>query len=192
LSSSSIPRTSQRKSWFGDDSFPTVTAATAQYAIAVLSVAAITAVRYALNPYLELRPVYAFYLLAVAATAFHAGFGPAIAALALSALAATYLFDLPAHSFVPHSIANWIGLTVFLVTGLVIIEIIARERAAHARSHLNEIRYRELVETSQDLVWALERDGRLTFVNQAATRGILGYEPSDLIGRPWWPNNARG
>jgi K+-sensing histidine kinase KdpD len=112
LSSSSIPRTSQRKSWFGDDSFPTVTSATAQYAIAVLSVAAITAVRYALNPYLELRPVYAFYLLAVAATAFHAGFGPAIAALALSALAATYLFDLPAHSFVPHSIADWIGLTV--------------------------------------------------------------------------------
>jgi PAS domain S-box-containing protein len=184
LSSSSITPTSRRKSWLGDDSYPTVTSATAQYGIAVLSVAAITTIRYALNPYLELRSVYAFYLLAVAATAFHAGLGPGLVALALSAFAATYVF-VPPHSVVPHDVADWIGLTVYLVTGLVIIEIIARERAAHARSHLNEIRYRELVETSQDLVWAFDLDGRITFVNQSATRSILGYDASDLVGRPW-------
>ena len=142
-------------------------------------------VRYALNPYLELRLVYALYFLAVAATAFHAGFGPSVVALVLSAVAATYLFVPPAHSFVPRSIADWIGLTIYVITGLVIIEIIARERVAHARSHLNETRYRELVETSQDLVWAFDVDGRITFVNQAATRNILGYEASDLVGRPW-------
>ena len=168
----------------GDDSYPTVTSAWAQYAIAFVSVAAITIVRYALNPYLELRLVYAFYLLAVAVTAFHAGFRPGIVSLVLSAWA-TYLFLPLAHSFVPRSIADWIGLTVYLVTGLVIIEIIARERVAHARSHLNEMRYRELVETSQDLVWAFDLDGRITFVNQTATRGILGYDASDVIGRPW-------
>jgi len=185
LSSSSIPRTSRRKSWLGDDSFLTVTSATAQYAIAAFSVAGITAVRYALNPYLELRSVYAFYLLAVAATAFFAGFRPGLVALVLSGVAATYLFVPPAHSFVPLSVADWIGLSVYLLSGLVIVELIARERTAHARSHLNEIQYRELVETSQDLIWTFDLTGRMTFVNQAATRGILGYDASELVGRPW-------
>ncbi|MCT7965387.1 PAS domain S-box protein [Laspinema sp. D1] len=46
----------------------------------------------------------------------------------------------------------------------------------------SESKYRNLVETSQDLIWTIDTKGRLTFVN-AAVREIYGYTPSEAIGR---------
>jgi PAS domain S-box-containing protein len=151
----------------------------------LLSVAVITAVRYELQPYVGLRAVYAPHLLAVAATAFFGGVGPGLVALAASSVAATYLFFPVGHGVVSYSAPDWIGLTIFLVTGAVIINLIARERAARVRSQRSETQYRELVETSQDLVWAFDLAGHITFVNQTATYSVLGYDASELIGRPW-------
>ncbi|GAB4142932.1 MAG: hypothetical protein Fur0046_19770 [Cyanobacteria bacterium J069] len=48
----------------------------------------------------------------------------------------------------------------------------------------SENRYRRLVETSQDLIWSCDRQGCFSFVN-AAARHILGYEPEEMIGRPF-------
>ena len=45
----------------------------------------------------------------------------------------------------------------------------------------SEKMYRNLVETSQDLIWSLDTQGRYTFVNQAAKQ-IYGYEPEEMIG----------
>ena len=45
--------------------------------------------------------------------------------------------------------------------------------------------YRLLVETSQDLIWAVDAKGCWTFVNLAATFRIYGREPAELIGRPF-------
>ena len=44
--------------------------------------------------------------------------------------------------------------------------------------------YRTLVETSSDLIWAVDLEGRFTFVNRAAAR-LLGYDPAELIGVPF-------
>src|ERR687894_1925622 len=44
--------------------------------------------------------------------------------------------------------------------------------------------YRTLVEDSTDLIWAVDLDGRFTFVNGAAVR-ILGYRPEELVGIPF-------
>jgi two-component system cell cycle sensor histidine kinase/response regulator CckA len=46
----------------------------------------------------------------------------------------------------------------------------------------SESKYRNLVETSRDLIWSLDLEGRWTFVNNAA-RDIYGYEPEELLGR---------
>lgn len=46
----------------------------------------------------------------------------------------------------------------------------------------SEKKYRNLVETSQDLIWSIDIQGLLTFVNSAAKR-IYGYEPLEMIGR---------
>lgn len=46
----------------------------------------------------------------------------------------------------------------------------------------SENRYRDLVETSHDLIWATDAQGRFIYLNNAAHE-IFGLKPSDLIGR---------
>lgn len=46
----------------------------------------------------------------------------------------------------------------------------------------SEAQYRNLVETSRDLIWSMDLEGRWTFVNHAAL-GIYGYEPEEMLGR---------
>ena len=43
-------------------------------------------------------------------------------------------------------------------------------------------KYQNLVETSHDLIWAVDAEGKITFLNRAA-KDIYGYEPEELIGR---------
>jgi diguanylate cyclase (GGDEF)-like protein/PAS domain S-box-containing protein/excisionase family DNA binding protein len=46
----------------------------------------------------------------------------------------------------------------------------------------SENRYRDLVETSHDLIWSTDSEGRFTYLNTAAY-DIFGLAPKDLIGR---------
>ena len=48
----------------------------------------------------------------------------------------------------------------------------------------SEERYRYLVASSPDLVWLTDAGGTLTFISDAA-RTMLGYEPGELMGRPY-------
>jgi diguanylate cyclase (GGDEF)-like protein/PAS domain S-box-containing protein len=54
------------------------------------------------------------------------------------------------------------------------------ERALRA----SESMYRNLVETSNDLVWTLDREGQWRYLSPAAARRIYGYAPEELRGRP--------
>ncbi len=47
----------------------------------------------------------------------------------------------------------------------------------------SERKYRNLVETSHDLIWSVDSEGKFTFVNRNAAMHILGYEPDEMIGR---------
>ena len=48
----------------------------------------------------------------------------------------------------------------------------------------SEERYRYLVASSPDLVWLTDAEGTLTFISDAA-RTMLGFEPTELMGRPY-------
>ena len=61
--------------------------------------------------------------------------------------------------------------------------ITTRKQAEEALQK-SELAYRTLVETSHDLIWSVDAQGRWTFVNAAARR-IYGYEPSEMLGRPF-------
>lgn len=52
----------------------------------------------------------------------------------------------------------------------------------HAALYESEKKYRNLVQISQELIWSVDIQGLLTFVNAAAKR-IYGYEPPEMIGR---------
>ena len=58
---------------------------------------------------------------------------------------------------------------------------VLRERIIAERQKLAELRYRRLVENSNDMLWESDRDGRLQFVSAAAER-IFGVTPAELIG----------
>ena len=46
--------------------------------------------------------------------------------------------------------------------------------------------YRDLVETSHNLIWSVDAEGRWTFLNRNATRDIYGCEPEEMLGRPFY------
>ena len=156
-----------------------------KYAVVLLTVLLTTALRYALHGALGTRSIYTFYFVAVTISAVYGGLGPGVAALGLSALIATCLFVPPEFVLTLRSAQDWIGLAAFLVTGLVIIGLTARVRAAREASHASEEQYRSLVETSQDIVWAFDLEGRVTFISQQASRTILGYDAAEIVGRSW-------
>lgn len=55
----------------------------------------------------------------------------------------------------------------------------------------SEGRYRDLVETSHDLIWQTDSEGRFTYLN-AAAHEIFGLAPRDLIGRCFFSFEANG
>jgi PAS domain S-box-containing protein len=148
-------------------------------------VAVITAVRLALNGPLGTRPVYIFYFVALTVSALYGGFGPGLAALAVSSVASVYFFLAPQFELALPQVADWVGLAAYLVPGTLVVAVTARERASRARSFASELRYRALVETSRDLIWAFDLEGRVTFINQQASVAVLGCDADEVIGRPW-------
>ncbi|MEO8359064.1 MAG: EAL domain-containing protein [Vicinamibacteria bacterium] len=52
-----------------------------------------------------------------------------------------------------------------------------------ARKLIDTDRYKRLVETSNDLIWAVDASGRFTFVNDAAARRIYGYTVDEMVGK---------
>ncbi|MEG4105668.1 AAA family ATPase [Microcoleus sp. S13_C5] len=64
---------------------------------------------------------------------------------------------------------------------LVTNDITDRQRVEEALKE-SEGKYRDLVETSQDMIWSLDTEGHYTFVN-AAVKQIFGYSPEEMIGR---------
>jgi diguanylate cyclase (GGDEF)-like protein/PAS domain S-box-containing protein len=63
-----------------------------------------------------------------------------------------------------------------------IIDISDRKHV-EARLRESEQHFRHLVETANDLVWAVDRRGRWTYLSPRATRQMFGCEPEDMIGR---------
>ena len=75
---------------------------------------------------------------------------------------------------------TWAGRVLGFSLGLLML-LFDRQLAAQRE---RERAYRRIVETSHDLIWSVDAAGRWTSVNQA-TRGIYGYEPEDMLGRPF-------
>lgn len=56
---------------------------------------------------------------------------------------------------------------------------------AQQRLQESETRYRRLISNMSAVIFELEPDGQILFVNQAIT-AMTGYRPEDLLGNNWW------
>ncbi|MBL6928506.1 MAG: PAS domain S-box protein [Rhodospirillales bacterium] len=60
---------------------------------------------------------------------------------------------------------------------------IAERKRAESDVREREAKYRSLVETSHDLIWSVDADGKITFVNEAGAQSILGYGLDEMVGK---------
>jgi diguanylate cyclase (GGDEF)-like protein/PAS domain S-box-containing protein len=58
---------------------------------------------------------------------------------------------------------------------------ISDQKRVEERLRESEGHFRHLVETANDLVWAVDREGRWTYLSPRATRQIFGCEPEDML-----------
>jgi two-component system sensor kinase FixL len=114
-----------------------------RYGFAFAAVALATALRLLLEPLLGGQAPYTAGFLAVALTAWYAGLGPSLAALAASAGVSTYLFTSPRGSFLVHGIENQSSLVLFLFAGAGVallsnLQGLGRRRAERAVASLKD------------------------------------------------------
>jgi diguanylate cyclase (GGDEF)-like protein/PAS domain S-box-containing protein len=70
-------------------------------------------------------------------------------------------------------------------SAIIVISDVSERRGAELALKASEALYRSLVETSNDLVWSVDREGRWTYLNPQAVRRIYGGRPEDFLGRAW-------
>jgi len=66
---------------------------------------------------------------------------------------------------------------------IIVFSDVAERRAAERALKESEALYRSLVETSNDLVWSIDAEGRWTYLNPEAVRRIYGCRPAALLGQ---------
>ncbi|MGI4791285.1 MAG: DUF4118 domain-containing protein, partial [Janthinobacterium lividum] len=172
------------------------------YFLTVLIVALTTLLRLSLNPFLGRRAAFIVYFPALVFSAWFGGWGSGLVALVLSTLAAIYFFIAPAHSLLITSNVDQITLVIFLLVGLSVSALSASQRKAHGQAQdarqqaeaaqqqaqyavedaeqrgraleESEERYRLLLDSTDEGIYGIDREGRFTFVNQASAR-MLGF-----------------
>jgi protein-histidine pros-kinase len=60
-----------------------------------------------------------------------------------------------------------------------------QRRVAESTQIAGELRYRLLVENSHELIWSIDNNGCWNYVNATATQEIYGYDPQEMLGRPF-------
>jgi PAS domain S-box-containing protein len=94
-----------------------------------------------------------------------------------------FLGIMHAYSYLPggDEASLWRAL-IFVFIGCVIGTICERRKRVEATLREAERKFQDIVLSSADWIWEVDKDGRYTFVS-GRVKEILGYEPDDLLGK---------
>lgn len=153
----------------------------AVYGIAVAAVALSTLARWVLVDVLYPGAPFITFYPAIFIAAFLGGAGPGIAALALSAFAASFLFIPPAYTLAPGE-QEVVTLALFLVVGGFHVLLITLLNRGLDRVLTQEEQLRTLLDANPSGVIVVNEHGTITVAN-TATEHLFGYPHGELIGR---------
>ena len=153
----------------------------AGYLIAFAAVALAFAVRLALHDILENGAVFILFVPAILVASIAGGFGPGLAAVALSVLCALYIGWFGEGA--------WMQIAIFAVVGLAIAWMgemlhFARRESDRTEQALDarEAHLRSILDTVLDATVVIEPNGAIVSFNAAAVRQF-GYTEAEVIGR---------
>src|SRR5262249_42555166 len=133
--------------------------------------------------YYNIRHVeFTVLLVAVAVTAWYGGIGPAMLAVLFSSLGYAYFFAPPLYSFavnreeLPHYV-------LFVLFALLIGWFGVVRRRVENALRASEQKYRQLIDTSPDAVFVLDKAGKCVLGNAAAAQ-LYGCTENELLGLP--------
>ena len=162
------------------------------YVVGFLAVSAATLLRYALDPWLSDRGVFATFFPAVAIAVFVGRLRAGLWSIFLSTFSADFLFFSPRHSFGIQGTTQAAELLAFMVGGGIIVGFgeamhCARTKAAELRkqSEANEKKARQIIETANEGIWVLDANARIRMVNPRLCE-MLGYRAEEMHGAQKW------
>jgi PAS domain S-box-containing protein len=148
-----------------------------QYGAAFFAVALAGAATIALQQWLFPTPLAPFFC-AVALAAWYGGLGPALLAIALS-VPTIAVWALPPDGIVK---ITWIDVEIlgtFVVVSLVISALSASRDRAEMALRTSERRFRTMLETANEGVWLIDRQGRTQYANDRMA-ALLGATPEQI------------
>jgi PAS domain S-box-containing protein len=153
-------------------------------AIAVVILAVVA--RRWFDPWVGDRLPFAFQYLALAFAAWYGGFGPALVALIVGAVATRYFILVPRGSLALTNGQQIWSILRYFVDGSAIALLGYAMSAIRRRTvalRASEARYRQLVEFTLDAIW-IHTDENLVYLNPEAVRVFGVSDPAELLGRP--------
>lgn len=178
-----------------------------RYGVVVVFVALALVIRLLLNPVLEDRLPYTFFLLPVILAARMGGVWKALLALVLGFLGGTWYFAEPNSLLLSESSDLWAG-GLYIAIGVGLILFLRADRASWLRTLRSDIvaskqmqivrqknatqaeDARELlaniVQSAQEVIFSINQQGRITSWNTAAEK-LLQISELEIIGKPLNP-----
>jgi len=135
---------------------------------------------WSLSPFMRHDP-FAIFVLAVVFTARFLGFGPAVFATTLSVLAIDYFTFEPHFSLALHR-GDAARLAIFVFISLLAASIAKQRSQAEVRADQTMERIAAIVESSEDAIYSVTRDGTVTSWNHGAEE-LYGYLAPEIIGK---------
>jgi PAS domain S-box-containing protein len=160
---------------------PPLRGAAYRYGLGIVSVAVALGVGLLARQY-GVGHQFAMLLFAVAVAGWNGGLGPAIIAAVLSSLAYDYFITEPLYTL---GLGKYdlIDLALYLLFAFLISRFREVQWRTEGKLRASEQKYRQLIETSPDAVFVLDKAGKCVLGNAAAAR-LYGCTENELIGLP--------
>jgi PAS domain S-box-containing protein len=154
----------------------------AGYLLVPVFVATATLTRLALDPILGEQAPFSFYFVAVALSAWVAGFSGGLAAMLLGVVAGAYFFLEPRHALLLSTLDRGAASLVFVCVSVLLAWQTSRWRVAEQLAQRRQRTLTSLMNAATESIWLLDRERVVAANTTAAAR--IGATVEQLRGRP--------